>query len=205
MTASEDLLARVRANLNEVTGIAQEPQRTDAQIYTWLDDAQKDYVSKIPSDAVPELLTTTPVTGAFWTLATDYVKLVQVEVSHTISGSVTATEHAYIVNADEGWMPLLITSGIGAWAQFTKNGISIGPQAYAGVVSYIKNPTALSTTGVTFALGSEHEEPVVNRATALACYQINDEDSKEYNGFYEARIQAEKSKYGMELEVEPMR
>jgi hypothetical protein len=198
MTTSAELVTRVRSNIYETAGATGELSRTDEEIGQWLADSCYDYISKLPSDAFPELLVETPVLSFPWALPDDFEKLVEVVVIHTVS-STSVTEPAYVLKSDESYLRLRHTDGLGAWAQIREIGgtvsIDAGPSATGGFVKYVKVPVNLKPPSAQLSLDIEHEEPIVNRATALALTKVNDEDSQFYMKLYDDRITAEQKKY----------
>lgn len=201
MTTSADLIARVRSNIAE-TEATIDPQRTDVELARWLNDGQLDYVSKIPADAVPELIEEATPTGSTWTRPDDFMKLLHIVVNHTLSGSTSLSEEATILAVDEVYLTLNYPTGYGAWAQFRKDVIAFGPNAFSATVRYIKVPEDISDPCAVFELDPEHEEPVVNYATAKALNKINDADSSKYMDFYANRVNAENGKYYVPFRVE---
>lgn len=201
MTATSALITRCRTNINEPTGQT-DPLRTDVEIIQWLQDGVGDYMSKLPVDAFPTLLATATFSGSVCSFPTDYLKLVEIMVNHTMSGSTTEIARAYALSSDEGWMAAN-WGLVGAWMQFKGGAISLGPNAIAGTMSYIKSPTVLSSSSTTFGLPQQHEEPIVNYATAMALGKINDTDAERYLNSYNMRIAAERAKYGSPPFQEP--
>jgi hypothetical protein len=197
-TTASTLITRVRTNVNEPTGQV-DPLRTDVEILQWLEDAVHDYMSKVPVDAFPTLLAAATFSGSTCNFPTDFLKIVEVIVNHTIStsSSTSTTEitRAYALASDEGWLAAN-WGAIGAWVQFKAGSLVVGPSPIAGTMSYIKMPSSMSTTSSTFGLPAQHEEPIVNYATAMALGKINDTDAERYAGSYNARIAAERQKYG---------
>ena len=193
-------MTRVRSNIYETTGAVGEISRTDTEIYFWLNDAQHDYVAKLPPDAFPELLER--ASGSFpWTVPPGFSDLIEVLVTHTVSATLSIQEPAYWLNDRDSYLALRHDSGLGAWAQFQKTGANLtimaGPNASTGIVIYRRIPANINGTNLTFDLGEEHEDPVVNRATGFALRKINDEDSDFYINAYNSRIQVEQAKRGM--------
>jgi hypothetical protein len=189
---------RVRSNIYETSGATGELSRTDNEIFQWLADSLYDYVAKLPSDAFPELLVEAVVSSFPWTIPTDFEKLVEVVVTHTVVAT-SVTEPAYVLKADESYLRLRHTDGLGAWAQIRQIGstvsIDAGPSATGGFVKYIKVPVNLKPPSAQLNLDVEHEEPIVNRATALALTKINDTDAEFYMKLYDDRVAAEQKKY----------
>lgn len=205
MTTSADLVARVRTNINEPIANA-DPQRLDFEIAQWLQDAQLDYISKIPADAIPELVEEKLAVGNQWTRTADFVKLLHIVVNHTISGTVTRSEQATILNIDEVYITLYNPGAwTGAWAQFRKDVIEFGPNAIGATIRYIRVPANISDCNGNFELDIEHEEPIVNYATAMALAKINDADAERYLQRYVERIQFEHQKYYQPYKIEKVR
>jgi hypothetical protein len=168
----------------------------------WLEDGVHDYMSKIPVDAFPTLIVNATFSGSTCSFPTDYLKVVEVIVNHTVSGSDTQIVRAYALAADEGWLAQN-WGNIGAWVQFRAGSLSVGPNAISGTLSYVKTPAAMSTGSSTFGLPAQHEEPVVNYATAMALGKVNDTDAERYLSAYNNRIAAERAKYGTPPFQEP--
>jgi len=197
-----DLVQRVRSNINESPATI-DPQRTDEEIARWLQESQLDYISKIPADAVPELIEEVTASGSSWARAADFVKLLSFQVSHTISGTSTVTEPATVLAIDDDYAVRYYPFLMGAWAQFRKDVIAFGPNAYFAYIRYQRAPADISDVCATFELDAEHEEPVVNRATAKALDKINDADAERYMTLYNDRVAAEAGpKYYQPLRVE---
>ena len=192
MTTSDALLARVRSNIFEVTG--GEANRTDNEIYVWLNDALYDYVAKLPADAFPELVVEASVTWP-WTIPPGFSKLIEAIVNHTV-GAGPIQEVAYLLDGDESYIRLAQAAGsLGAWVQIRATTIDAGPSPIGGTVKYIRIPNDINGAGKTLELGLEHEGPLVDRATGYALMKINDEDSQVYMAHYEKRIAAEIGKF----------
>jgi hypothetical protein len=202
VTTAQDLVTRCRTNINEPSGQT-DPLRSDVEIIQWLEDGVHDYMSKVPAEAFPSMQTGKTFSTSSCTLPTDFLKLIVVVVDHTMSGSgtstVTMSDKAYMLRSDENWLAANWPVGPGAWAQFQGNSILVGPQPSGGTVTYLKKPGTLSTSSSTFDLPSQHEEPIVNYATAMALGKVNDTDAERYLTSYNMRIQAEKTKYGDSL------
>jgi hypothetical protein len=226
MTTCAQLIDRCRSNLNEPAGNA-EPMRSDSEIAQWLDDAVRDYISKIPADAVPELVVHATFSGEYWQITTDFVKLLHVIIDHgvTPSGATTSTtlvEQCKPLDIDEEYFALNAPSWAGSWCKFDRvqtstisdtnaHVIKAGPACYSGTVTYIGIPSSITvvntTTGITynasFHLTAQHEEPVVNYATSMALAKINDEDAPVYMDKYNQRVMAENGmKYTTKRKVE---
>ena len=201
MTISTQLMSRVRTNIFESTAATGEVSRTDAEIYVWLNDAQHDYVSKLPPAAFPELLEKSAATTFPWTVPANFSEIVEVLVSHTVSGTVAIMEPAFWLEPDQSYLSLRWTDGLGAWAKFEKMGTALvvdaGPQSTTGFVIYRRAPTSINGTNLPCDLGDEHDDAIVNRATAFALQKINDADADFYIKAYEARVAAERAKSGV--------
>jgi hypothetical protein len=208
MATSAELVDRVRSNINEPFS-NDDPQRTDQEIAQWLTDGLYDYVQKIPADGAPELVVHSTFTGDYWEIPADYMRLLHVVVSHTIGGIQVVTEQAYVLNVDEVYLCQWYPGGLGAWARFDRIGsthvIRSGPNVFSGTITYIGLPNSLATCNVTFPMGAEHEEPIVNYATAMALAKINDEDAPRYLERYNERIMAENGRYPQPKKVEKER
>lgn len=202
MTTATDLVTRVRTNVNEPTGQT-DPLRSDVEIIQWLEDGVHDYMSKVPAEAFPSMQTSKTFSASSCTLPADYLKLIVVVIDHTMSGSgtttVTMTDKAYMLRSDENWLAANWPVGPGAWAQFQGASILVGPHPVSGTLTYLKKPGTLSTSSSTFDLPAQHEEPVVNYATAMALGKVNDTDAERYLTSYNTRIKAENAKYGEPL------
>lgn len=201
MTTSAELVARVRANINEPSTTV-DPLRLDEEIAQWVQDGQMDYIQKIPGDAVPEMVAETTPTGANWTIPTDFLRLIVCNVNHTISGTVTLTEEASIISSDDTYMTLYYPGGMGAWAQFREAVLAFGPNAYGATIRYFRLPTNLNDPCATLDLGEEHEEPICNYATSKALAKVNDRDAAAYMAKYDSRVAAEQGRYPIPLRVE---
>lgn len=207
MTTSAELVNRVRRNINEPAE-NQDPLRSDPEIAQWLTDALYDYVSKIHADSVPELVVHSTFTGSYWSITSDYIKLLHVVIDHTISGSTTATEQAFVLDIDNESMALYMPAVMGAWCSFDRNDtgghvIKCGPNCYQGTVTYIGLPSSVASCNTTFPLDMEHEEPIVNYATHQALAKVNDEDAPRYMERYNERVAAElNQKYPRKRKVE---
>jgi hypothetical protein len=189
MTTAADLTTRVRSDINEPSGQTDQ-LRTDEEIRAWLQGSQLEYVLSVPPESLPEITVHATFTGTQWAIAADYLKLAQIMVTHTLSGTYTEITQPFVLSADEGYFAQMYDGGYGAWAQFRNNVIAFGPTPISGTITYLKAPTSLTTFATAvFELGPEHEEPVVNRASSLACAKINDADSEIWMGLYEARIE----------------
>ena len=126
MTTAASLISRVRSNINEPTGNA-EPQRTDTEILQWLTDGQYDYTSKIPADAVPELLQQSTFGTTYWNVPDTFVKPLHIIISHAVQPtgatlSTTLIEQCKILDIDEETAVFYWPSWAGAWAKFGKVG-----------------------------------------------------------------------------------
>lgn len=204
-TTNVDLVSRVRSNIYEVSG--GEEHRTDAEIRVWLNDALQDYMARLavlPEEIIdgmfPGLLVHVTVTSFPWPVPTNFAKLISVHVTHLVGGEST-TDMAFFFTSSQSYMTLRQTGSLGAWAQFQNNAtgtapvIAAGPEATAGLVKYRRNPGDLIAPGQPVDIDTDHEEAIVNRATAFALQKINDEEADWYLQQYEKRIQAEISKY----------
>ena len=202
VTTSTDLMNRVRSNIYEATGA--DVHRTDAEIYQWLQDALHDYMAKLQNipeeafaDAFPELLMEANVASFPWTIPADFAKLLAVHVVHSVGGE-SVTDVAFVMRVPESYMVLRQDASLGAWAQVQNPStprIAAGPNATTGLVKYRKAPTSILTPGSPVDFGSEHEDAIVNRATAFALQKINDQEADWYLKQYESRVMAEISKY----------
>jgi hypothetical protein len=211
MTTSAQLVDRVRSNINEPAGNA-DPQRSDEEIAQWLQDGMFDYISKIPADAVSELITQATFSGTYWHIEPKFVKLLHVVIDHAVTPSgattsTTLTEQCKILDVDEEYFALYAPSWAGAHAKFGKVGstksINAGPNCLSGTITYIGLPATIASCNVTFPLTMGHEEPIVNYATAMALAKVNDEDAPRYLERYEARVAAEQGvKYTRRRKVE---
>lgn len=199
ITTSAALVDRVRSNINEPAS-NQDPQRTDSEIAQWLTDGLDDYIAKVPADAIPELVVHETFSGTYWPISNDYIKLLHVVIDHAVTPSgatisTTLVEQCKILDIDEEYYALFAPSWAGSWAKFDRIGdahvIKAGPNCYSGTVTYIGIPGGLATCNVTFPLTREHEEPIVNYATAMALAKLNDEDAPRYLERYEMRVAAE--------------
>ena len=191
MTLASGLITRVRSLILESVA----NQRTDAEILQWLQDAQIDYFTKVGILAFPNLTTTASATGGSYTLPSDFVRLTDVQLNHTISGTTTAVDTCYLVQPDDQYLLRYSIAALGAWAQVQGGRLAMGPNAITATISYVKEPTALTATTTTFSLATRHEEPVVLRAAALACLKINDTDFEKFMSLYAARVTDEINAY----------
>lgn len=190
MTTNAQLLSRVRTNINEPATVTT-PLRTDAEIYQWLQDAQMDYLHRVPQEHFPELITSTTFSGTRCLLPDDYLFFYSLTVDHTISGTYTGSDDCYLLKPGESYIPLHHTSGLGAWAQIVGAYMNAGPQVYSGTLTYVKTPTSIGTTvSVTFSLSEEHESAIVAYATAQALSKVNDADSDLWISNYSALVEA---------------
>ena len=211
MTTSADLVDRVRSGINEPAG-NDDPQRTDSEIAQWVTDAMYDYISKIPADAVPELVQQATFSGTYWHITSDFIKLLHVNLTHTITvtgatTSKTLIEQCKVLDIDEEYIALYSPPWAGAWAKFGKVGstksLCMGPNAVSGTITYIGLPASVASCNVTFPLTMGHEEPIVNYATAMALAKLNDADADRYLERYERRVAAEQGmKYTKRRKVE---
>lgn len=207
MTTSAELVSRVRSNINEPE-LNDDPLRSDPEIAQWLTDGLYDYVQKIPADAIPEIVTHATFSGDYWVITSDYLRLLHVVINHTISGTTAFKEQAYVLNVDEVYLHEYYPSGVGGWARFDKIGadqvIRTGPNTIEGTITYLGLPGSLASCNTTFPLDMEHEEPIVNYATAMALAKINDEDAPRYLERYEKRVEAENARYPLPYKVEKL-
>jgi len=199
-TSASDLIERVRANINEAERV-EDPARENWELLMWLTDGLMDYTSKIPGDAFPELIKQASATGNSIPIPSDYIKTLQVKVTHSIPSG-TATEIASILEADEEWLLLNHPVGMGAVAIFRADRIDIGPNATSGILTYQKSPTPILDPCGEFPLSSCHENAIVDYATAKALAKLQDAGAEIYMGLYNARVQAEQGRYGAKLELE---
>jgi hypothetical protein len=191
MTTSTQLMARVRSNIYETTGATGELSRTDAEIYAWLDESQYDYVAKLPKDAFPELIVEAAVASWPWTIPTGFSELIEAIVTHTV-GAAPFAEVAYLLGHGESYLRLNQgATTLGAWVQIRGATIDAGPSPLSGVIKYFRIPAPINIAGLTLELGTEHEGPIIDRATAHALQKINDEDAAFYLASYEKRVAAE--------------
>ena len=190
MTSNAQLLSRVRTNINEPSTVTT-PYRSDSEIYQWLQDAQMDYLHRVPQEHFPELITNTTFSGASCSLPADYLFFYSLTVNHTISGTYTGVDDCYLLKPGETYMTLHHTSGLGAWGQVVGANINAGPNVLSGTLTYVKVPQTLSTTtSVTFGLSEEHEAAIVAYATAQALSKTNDADSDLWISNYSALVEA---------------
>jgi hypothetical protein len=211
IATSAQLVDRVRANINEPFS-NDDPQRTDQEIAQWLQDGVLDYISKVPADAIPELIVHETFSGTYWPVSNNYIKLLNVVIDHyvTPTGSTASTlikEQCKVLDIDEEYFALYAPAWAGAWAKFDRIGddhvIKAGPNCYSGTVTYIGIPGSISSCNVTFPLTASHEEPIVNYGTAMALAKLNDEDAPRYLERYEMRVAAEQGvKYTRKRKVE---
>jgi hypothetical protein len=194
VTLSAEMVERVRSQINEPASTT-DSLRTDFEIAQWLQDGQLDYISKIPVDALPETIEEEAPVGDTWTRPDGFVKLLVILVNHAISSTVTQQEEATVLSVDESYLTLYYPGGLGTWAQFRKNVIAFGPNATGATIRYQKVPTNISDPCATFGLNVEHEEPIVNYATAKALAKINDADAERFMALYNDRVAAENNKY----------
>ncbi len=201
MTAVATLIERVRSNINEPL-TNDDPQRSDQEIADWLQEAQIDYISKVPADAFPEIIEEVFQSGGAWTVALDYIKLLQVLVNHNVPIGGSTVETAYVLPIDGEYLAQRWPSGLGAWAKFHENAIRYGPQAISSTITYQRQPRALGDICVESELDDEHDGAIVLYATAMALNKLNDEDADKYMSAYTTRVEAEQSKHGKESDVE---
>jgi hypothetical protein len=189
VTAASELITRVRSNINEPSTI-DDPQRSDVDILAWLDQGMYDYVHKVPMESFPELIVQSTFSGSTKTLPTDYMLFCGAVVNHTLSGSTTSVDEVWVVKPGEDYFIRNYPENMGAYCQFTGAIINFGPRVFAGTLTYIKTPTHMTTSSITFPLGSEHEVPIVNYATALALAKVNDADAPNYLALYTDNVNA---------------
>jgi len=185
-TTSTQLLSRVRSNINEPSAA----QRTDAEIYQWLDEGLFDYMHKVPQEHFPELTTSKTFTGSAVGLPTDYMFFHSCTVNHTLSGTYTGVDDCYVVPPGDSYLPNFYPCALGAWCQITGNTLSCGPQIINGTLTYVKTPTHLSTASATLDIGAEHETPIVNYGTMMALLKINDADADAFKKLYDDNVAA---------------
>lgn len=187
MTTNADLITRVRSNIHEPSTVTN-PRRTDTEILQWLQDAQLDYVHRVPNEHFSELITSVTFSGSSVALPANYLLFHSCIVNHTLSGTYTEVDECfvlypgdtYIVNNYPGWA--------GAWCKVTGSTISCGPDAFSGTLCYVKTPATISSTSGTFELSIEHESAVVKYASAMALLKVNDTDSGAWMELYEQAI-----------------
>ncbi len=195
------LVGRVRSQILEPYS-NDDQQRSDAEITSWLQAGQMDYVAKTPADSHPGLVKHATFSTSFVAVPSDYLKILQVEVSHTVSGTETETTTAFILPSDGGYIADHYDGAIGAWAQFRQGSIYTGPSVYAGTLTYQRRPITLASGCPTFDLGDEHADPIIDFATSKALQKLNDEDSAGYMQSYELRVKAENQRHGLVYEIE---
>jgi hypothetical protein len=197
------MVLKCRSRLNEPLG-QNDPQRTDAELFDFLDAAVADYVSKVPGDAFPELVTTATFTGTYWSIPTDYIKLLQVRVNHLVVAddltTESVTETAQIVEVDGEYIADHFPDTLGAYAIFDTARIKVGPNAVTSYAKYLSSPGKYADCEES-GLRPEHDEPIVNFACALAALKIDD-DAAPFMALYDKRVQAEQVRYGAALDIE---
>lgn len=189
MSTNQELITRVRSIIHEPITVAH-PRRTDAEILQWMQDAQLDYVGRVPAECFPELTTSKTFSGSSVALPADYFMFHGVTVSHTLSGTVTAIDEGFLVNPGDTYLVHNYPGFMGAWAQITGSTLTCGPYVYGGTLTYLKTPATISATTGTFGLGIDHEAAVVKYAAAMALLKVNDTDSDYWLNQYEAAIGA---------------
>lgn len=190
MTTNAQLLSRVRTNINEPSTVTT-PLRSDSEIYQWLQDAQMDYLHRVPQEHFPELITSVTFSGTRCQIPTNYLFFYSMTVEHTLSGTYTEVEDAFMLGPGETYMPIHYPTALGAWAQVVGAYINSGPYVYGGTLTYVKQPTSLSsTTSATCSLSEEHEAALVAYATAQALSKTNDADSDLWISNYSALVEA---------------
>ncbi len=204
----QEMLFVLRSKLNDL-GVK---VFSEAELIAAINAGLYDYVSKIPSDAVPELVKVTTFSGSTWSIASDFTKILHVVVSHgvTPSGSTTSTtivEQCKILDVDEEYYALYAPGWAGAWAKFSSGAgghqIKAGPNCYSGTVTYIGIPSAITSATASFPLGQEHEDPVMNFAAGMSLAKVNYQASQGYLERYDMRIAAENGvKYPRRKKVE---
>jgi len=190
MATNAQLLSRVRTNVNEPSTVTT-PLRTDAEIYQWLQDAQMDYLHRVPQEHFPELIAESTFSGTRCAIPADYLFFYSLTVSKTLSGTYTGIEDAYLINPGENYLVNHYPTVLGAWGQIVGAYINAGPNVFSGTLTYVKHPTSLATTtSVTCSLSEEHESALVAYATAQALSKVNDADSDLWISNYSALVEA---------------
>jgi hypothetical protein len=188
MTTANDLLTGVRSSINEPSGQT-DPLRTDAEILQWLNYAQEKYIHDIPVENFPELKTYATFSGASINIPADYKLFYGMEISHTISGS-TQSYNCWVFESGDTYLINNHTWYVGAYCYLRDNKFYVGPSPISGTLTYLKSPNTFSGTSVTFSLDAQHEEPIVNYASALALDKVNDSDAERYFGYYKDTVAA---------------
>lgn len=193
MTTGASLITRVRSNINEPSGNT-DPHRTDTEILQWLDDAQLDYLHKVPQEHFPELITSATFTGSRVNIPADYLFFYSLTLSHTISTSDSVIEDCWVLGVGDTYLIQNYPGILGAWCQMQGSSIVCGPNPVSGTLTYVKAPTSLSTSSATFSLGKEHEVPIVFYASARALLKVNDADAQTFMTLYQDSIAAKVSR-----------
>jgi hypothetical protein len=193
MTTAGDLVTAVRSNINEPSTLA-DPQRTDTEILYWLDQGIFDYMHKVPQEHFPELTTNKTFSGSQCAIPSDYMFFHSLTVTHTLSGTFTGVDDCWVVGPGESYLINNYPGYLGAWCQVSGNSISCGPQVISGTMTYVKEPTHLTTGSVTFDVGHEHETPIVYYATSMALSKVNDADAEVYMQRYSDNVAAKVGK-----------
>ena len=201
MALNTDLVSRVRSNINEPSTVST-PLRTDAEILQWLQDAQLDYVHRVPKEHFPELITSVTFSGSQVSIPADYQFFFSCTVSHTLSGTYTEVEDCFVILPGDSYLVNHYPTVLGAWAQVTGSALKCGPNVFSGTFSYIKRPASVSTGSVTFSLGEEHEAAVVAYASAQALYKTNDADADTWVANYGALVEAKGGEKPESKEIE---
>jgi hypothetical protein len=201
VTIANDLLGRVRSNLNEPD--SSDALRTNPEILNWLNEGQFDYLHKVPLEHFPELTASSTFSGSQCGLPSDYLFFHSCTVNHTISTtpSVTGVDDCFVLKPGDTYFQIYYLGVLGAWCQVTGKTLSCGPSPIGGTLTYVKMPSTLSTTGTTFTMGMEHEAPIVNFATAMGLLKINDADAETYLKLYADNVQAKQTR-GESKEIE---
>jgi hypothetical protein len=176
-TTAGDLVTAVRSNINEAS-TATDPQRSDTEILYWLDQGIFDYMHKVPQQHFPELTTNQTFSGSQCGIPTDYLFFHSLTVTHTISGTtVTEISDCWVVSPGNTYYVQNYVGALGAWCQVSGKTFSTGPQVVSGTLTYVKEPTHLTTASATFDVGHEHESAIVFYATSMALSKVNDADA----------------------------
>lgn len=198
MTLNTALVTRVRSNINEDAAVPT-PRRTDAEILQWLQDAQLDYVGRVPHEQFPELISSQTFSGGSVSIPADYFFFFLATVTHTLSGTYTGIDDCFQLGPGESYLRNNYPShGLGAWAQLVGATMEFGPNCISGTLSYIKRPADISTGSVTFTLGVEHESAIVEYATSMALAKVNDTDAQAHMDRYDAAIKSKGGDSGEE-------
>jgi hypothetical protein len=200
MSTAADLITRVRSIIHEPSTIAY-ARRTDTEILQWLQDAQLDYLHKVPQEHFPELTATATFSGSTVGLPADYLFFHSCTVSHTLSGTTTDIDECFVIPAGDSYLINNYPGYMGAWAQVTGSTLTCGPNVYSGTLTYVKVPATISTTSTTFGLGVEHEAPIVAYAAVNALLKVNDSDSDKWMTIYQDIVKAKQDR-GESKEIE---